>query len=254
MLKTILGKIHQADLDYQMIEDGDTVAVGVSGGKDSLLLLYALYRYRHFVQVHDHRDFRVIGIHLEMGFGNMDFEPVRSFMKKYDIPYYDEPTQIYDILKLYPEKNGGISCSRCSQLKKGAMIEAAKRYGATKTAFAHHGDDAVETLWMNMMFGGRLSTFEPKMYLTKSQMTFIRPLIYCYEDEIRDAAVNELQLPVVKSTCPNDGYTRRAEAKAFLNQLYNEYPTAHANCLKALHNKDQLKLFDISGKDQGNNE
>ena len=105
-----------------------------------------------------------------------------------------------------------------------------------------------------MMFGGRLSTFEPKMYLTKSQMTFIRPLIYCYEDEIRDTAVNELHLPVVKSNCPNDGYTRRAEAKAFLNQLYNEYPTAHANCLKALHNKDQLKLFDISGMDQGNNE
>lgn len=245
MLKTILGKIHQADLDYQMIEDGDKIAVGVSGGKDSLLLLYALYRYRNFVQVHDHKDFQVMGIHLEMGFPDMNFQPVREFMGHYGIPYYDEPTRIYDILKLYPEKDGGISCSRCSQLKKGAMIQAAKRLGCNKTAFAHHGDDAIETLWMNMLFGGRLRTFEPKMYLTRSQMTFIRPLIYCYEQEILTTAIHELHLPVVISTCPNDGYTKRAQTKAFLNHLYEEYPAAHANCLKALHNKDQLKLFDL---------
>lgn len=240
-LKKIIGQIYKADCDFNLIQDGDRICVGVSGGKDSLLLLYALSIYQKSAQKIGHKNFSVIGIHLEMGFKDMNFMKVHEFMQEHQIEYIDYPTKIYDILKLHL-KDEKIQCSLCSKLKKGAIVKAAKEYNCTKTAFAHHADDAIETLFMNMMYGGRIATFTPAMHLNISQMDFIRPLIYCFEKDIKSTVIAE-KLPVVKSTCPNDGYTKRQETKELLDYIYQKYPLAKKNFLTSLSNQSKLQLW-----------
>lgn len=241
-LKKIIGEIYKADHDYHMIDDGDLIAVGISGGKDSVLLLYALNYYRNMAYHYDGKTFKVIGIHLEMGFGGMDFSELRKFMSDRDIEYHDYPTDIYEILLHHPGSDGRIQCSLCSRLKRGAIINAAKHYGCNKIAFAHHADDAIETLFMNMMQGGRVATFDPAMYLKKAGMSFIRPFIYTYEKYIISTAKQE-KLPIVASTCPNDGFTLRQDVKDLLEQIYRGNHLAHKNFLTALSNTEQLNLF-----------
>lgn len=247
-MKKIVEAIHRADVDYGLIQNGDKICIGISGGKDSLLLIYALKKYQEYIKRKIGKQFDIIGIHLEMGFPDMNFQHVIKFMQQHDIAYVDYPTKIYDILKLHPNADGGIQCSLCSKLKKGAIIQAAKEYGCNKTAFAHHGDDAIETLLMNMIFGGRLATFTPSMHLSHSNMDFIRPFVYCFESDIRQT-VAHLNLPVVKSTCPNDGHTKRQETKELLQQIYQQYPMAKHNFLLSLHNEEQLKLWVKCKKD-----
>lgn len=246
--RQLLGAIRQADLDYGLIADQDRIAVGVSGGKDSLFLLTALQQYRLIAQRYDHKDFTVMGIHLEMGFPDMDFSAVRAYMKAHQIAYVDYPTRLYDILKLHPRRDGSIDCSLCSTLKKGAMVKAAKEYHCNKVSFAHHADDAIETLFMNMIYGGRIRTFETAMHLSNSGMDFIRPLVYCFEKDIAACALNELKLPVVQSTCPNDGHTKRQVIKDLLQQVYAAYPQARQNFLTSLSNTGQLSLW-VKGED-----
>ena len=241
--KKILGAIRRADVDFGLINDGDKICVGVSGGKDSVLLLKALHQYRHIARRYDNKEFTVLGIHLEMGFPGMDFSSVRAYMAENDIPYIDYPTRLYDILQLHPRRNGTIDCSLCSTLKKGAIVKAAKEYDCNKTAFAHHADDAVETLFMNMVHGARIATFTPAMHLSNTNMDFIRPLVYCFEDDISRSALQELQLPMVESTCPNDGHTERQEVKELLQNLYRKYPQARKNFLNSLANQEQLSLW-----------
>ena len=245
-MKKIIGKIFKADTDFNLIQKGDRICVGVSGGKDSVLLLYALSLYQKAAKRIANKDFSVIGIHLEMGFENMNFTDLHSFLKKKEIEYVDYPTRLYEILKLHP-KNNKIQCSLCSKLKKGAIVQAAKEYGCNKVAFAHHADDAIETLLMNMIYGARISTFSPAMHLKVSGMDFIRPFIYCFENEIRKTVEQE-QLPLVKSTCPNDGYTKRQETKELLHQIYHTFPTAKENFLTSLSNQAQLDLW-VKGED-----
>lgn len=237
-LQDILRSIRKADQDYHLIEDGDCIAVGVSGGKDSMVLLAALHMYSKFPE----KNFRVVGIHVKLGFPNMDFQAVVDFCKQTGIEFHMEDSQVYEILQKYPDKNGRIKCSLCSKFKKATVIEAAKKYGCNKTAFGHHGDDAVETLLLNAIHGGRIATFKPKMYLTNTQMMFIRPLIYCYEADILNAQRNN-DIPYVKSTCPNDGYTQRQEMKEMLQDLYEKYPSAKGNFLYMLSNEQQVDLW-----------
>lgn len=241
-LNKIIGAIAKADRDYDLIHNGDKIAVGVSGGKDSVVLLYALSLYRKTAKRYSNKDFQVIGIHLEMGFGGMDFSPLIDFCKEKEIPYYDYPTKLYEILKLHPNNHETISCALCSKLKKGAIVKAAKEYGCNKVAFAHHADDAIETLFLNMIYGGRINTFEPEMFLTNQQMDFIRPLIYVYEEEIRNTAI-QLALPIIQSTCPNDGFTKRQDIKEFLRKTYTQFPMARHNFLISLQNEEQTKLW-----------
>lgn len=237
-LQDILRDIRKADQDYQMIEDGDRIAVGVSGGKDSMVLLAALHMYSKF----PHKKFSVVGIHVKLGFPNMDFREVVAFCEQQGIEFHMEDSQVYEILKKNPDKNGRIRCSLCSKFKKATVIDAAKKYGCTKTAFGHHSDDAVETLLMNAIHGGKLATFKPKMYLTNTEMMFIRPLIYSYESDILAAQVNNA-IPYVKSTCPNDGYTERQDVKELLRDFYEKYPMARSNFVYMLHNEEQVDLW-----------
>ncbi len=237
-LKKILRVIRRADRDYQMIQDGDVIAVGVSGGKDSMVLLTALAMYSRFKG----KNFTVKGVHVSLGFPDMDFHEVISFCDAHNIEFHIFPSQVYEILKRNTDKNGRLKCSLCSKFKKATVIEAAKSLGCNKVAFGHHSDDAVETLLMNMIHGGKIATFRPKMFLTNTQMMFIRPLIYAYEHDILNAQLLN-DIPYVKSTCPNDGYTERQEMKELLKRLYDRYPMAKHNFLYMLSNEKQIDLW-----------
>lgn len=237
-LKQILREIRRADNDYDMIQDGDTIAVGVSGGKDSMVLLTALAMYSKF----QGKNFTVKGVHISLGFPNMNFQEVQTFCAENQIEFHVFPSQVYDILKKNLDKNGDLKCSLCSKFKKATVIEAAKSLGCNKVAFGHHSNDAVETLFMNMIHGGKIATFRPKMFLTNTQMMFIRPLIYAYERDIIHAQqINDI--PFVQSTCPNDGYTERQEMKEMLQTLYMKYPMAEHNFLYMLSNEKQVDLW-----------
>jgi len=241
-LHTILGDIRKADQDYHLIDDGDRIAVGVSGGKDSMVLLTALHMYSKFAD----RNFEVVGIHIKLGFPNMDFSEVVAFCRQQGITFYQFDSQVYEILKRNPDKEGNIKCSLCSKFKKATVIDAAKKLNCTKVAFGHHSDDAVETLLMNAIHGGKLATFLPKMYMSRTDTTFIRPLVYSYESDIL-SALERNQIPFVKSTCPNDGYTERQAMKDMLQEFYRSYPMAQKNFIRMLYNEDQVELWHREG-------
>ena len=241
-LHTILGDIRKADQDYHLIDDGDRIAVGVSGGKDSMVLLTALHMYSKFAD----RNFEVVGIHIKLGFPNMDFSEVVAFCRQQGITFYQYDSQVYEILKRNPDKEGNIKCSLCSKFKKATVIDAAKKLNCTKVAFGHHSDDAVDTLLMNAIHGGKLATFLPKMYMSRTDTTFIRPLVYSYESDIL-SALERNQIPFVKSTCPNDGYTERQAMKDMLQEFYRSYPMAQKNFIRMLYNEDQVELWHREG-------
>ena len=245
-LRRILGCIKKADEEYGMIENGDKIAVGVSGGKDSVLLLYALNAYKRMVE--KEKTFEIIGMHINLGFPDMDVSPLKEYFASFNIPFEVENTDIAKILELNRANNGRLPCSICSRMKKAVIIKFAKEHNCNKVSFAHHGDDAIETLLMNAIYGGRIATFSPKMYLDRSEITFIRPFVYARENEITKSA-NKVEVPIVKSTCPNDKETQRANMKKMLHNLYHNYPTAKDNFLLMLHNPSKLDLWNPIEKD-----
>ncbi len=232
-MKKVLGCIRKADEEFDLIQDGDKICVGVSGGKDSTLLLYCLSLYKKFARV----KFDVVGVHIEMGFPNMDFSEVDTFCKKNNIELYHEPSDVYEILKLNKTDDGRLQCSLCSKFKKALVIDGAKKYGCNKVAFAHHG------------YGGKIATFTPKMYLSRTEMNFIRPFVYAYESDIV-SAVLEASVPVVTSTCPADKHTKREEFKHLLNDLYKKYPQAKSNLLTSLTNEKNTMLWKKTPKEK----
>lgn len=242
-MRKVLSCIKKADRDYQMIEENDKIAVGISGGKDSIVLLYGLYLYQKFSQ----KKFDILAIHLKLGFEGMDMKPVVAWCDDLGIPLIQVETDVFKILKIQASAEGRLPCSLCSKFKKGHVIDEAIKHGCNKIAFAHHGDDAVETLFLNMIYGGRIATFRPKMYLTRKKVTFIRPLLYVFENDIRCAVDND-RLPVVPSTCPMDKHTQREEIKNMLDQMYKQYPTARDNFMTMLSNQKQVDLWFKSDK------
>lgn len=240
-IKKVLASIRKADEMFSLIEDGDKIGVGLSGGKDSSLLLYAMYLYKFLYQNTYHKSFEIVGIHIDLNFGEEDFSTLLDYLKQYPIEIEVEKSKIKDILELNLHKEK-IDCSLCSTLKKGAVIKKAKELGCNKVAFAHHADDAIETLLMNIIHGGRMATFDPKMYLTNSEITFIRPFSMCFESDISKTC-KELNIPIVKSGCPNDGFTQRQEMKELLHGIYRKYKGSKENFLLALYNKEQLNLY-----------
>ncbi len=237
-LRKVLGAIRQADQDFGLIDDHDKIAVGISGGKDSIVLLYALSLYQKFCP----HPFEIVGIHISLGFPDMDFSATKAFCQQHQIEFVECPSDVYEILKLNLRKNGMLECSICSRMKKALVIKAAKELHCNKVAFAHHVDDAIETLFLNMIYGGRIATFDPIMQLTKSDITFIRPLIYAREKDILRAQKKE-NLPVVISTCPNDKHTQREDIKQLLQQIYHTYPSAYDNFKYMLSNTSKMKVF-----------
>ena len=240
-IKKLLGCIQKADRDYNLINDKDYIAIGVSGGKDSMVLLYCMKIYQLVAKKVLNKEFDFIAIHIDMNFDGMDFSEVDSFCEKNGIKIHHEKSKIFNILELH-KKNEQIQCSLCSTLKKGAVNKVAKELGCNKVAFGHHADDAVETLLMNAIYCGKLATFTPSMHLSNVDIDFIRPLIYASEKDILSVLKKE-NIPFVISTCPNEGITSRSETKELLEDLYKKYPSAKANFLHMLSNSENVELW-----------
>ena len=200
-----------------MIEAGEHIAVGVSGGKDSMLTLAALARLREFYP----KPFTLTAITLEMGFPGMDFTPVAKYCEQLNVPYIRIEAPVYEVV--FQERQEKNPCSLCAKFRRGALNTAMVERGIRKIALGHHYDDAVETLLMNLLFEGRIGCFQPVTYLDRMDVMQIRPLLYVEEKEVANA-VNRLQLPTVKNTCPADGSTRREEIKQLLQTLEKDYP------------------------------
>ena len=216
-MQKILGQVRRCVEDYHMIDAGDVVAVGVSGGKDSLVTLTALARLRVFYPI----PFTVRAITLETGAPGMSFDAVADLCRQLEVPYTRIQVPVYDILfNQRKEKN---PCSLCAKLRRGSLNTALTDLGIRKIALGHHYDDAIETLLMNLLFEGRIGCFQPVTYLDRTDITQIRPLLYCQEADIRRMAA-KLALPVVKNTCPMDGHSRRQEVKELLAELEQRYP------------------------------
>lgn len=216
-LQQLLSLTRKAVYDYDLIEDGDKIAVGISGGKDSLALLYALANLRRFYP----KKFQLVAITVHLGIEGMDFTDVCSLCEELEVPYYIVETQINEIVfEARKEEN---PCSLCAKLRKGSLNEKAMELGCNKIAYAHHKDDVVETFLMSLTFEGRLHTFSPKTYLSKTGLILIRPLIYIDESRIIGFQ-NKYALPVVKNLCPADGFTKREEMKQLVKEMNKKYP------------------------------
>ena len=224
-MQHILGLVRRCVEDYNMIEAGETVAVGVSGGKDSLLTLTALARLRAFYP----KPFRVEAITLETGMPGMDFSPVADYCAQLDVPYTRISVPVYDIV--FNERKEKNPCSLCAKLRRGALHTAAQELGCNKVALGHHLDDAVETFYMNLWREGRIGCFSPVTQLDRRGLTLIRPMLLATEHEVR-CAVKEEDFPIVKSRCPADGVTVREQTKDFVRERCR---TDHAFRQKTLH-------------------
>ena len=240
-MRQILGAIKEADNEYNLIEDGDNIIVGISGGKDSIVLAYALKLYKFFSK----KDYNFICVHINSGFDNENLDETRKFLESEGITYksVDSDPLIYEVLKLNKTPKGLLPCSICSRMRKAAVNKAAHEFNCNKVAFAHHADDAIETLFMNMIKGGRIATFEPKMFLSNERITFIRPLILAREKQIKHTVI-EKSLPIEKGYCPNDKQTNREDTRELLREIYHKYPEARENFLTMLKNKEQFKIFE----------
>ena len=226
-LNYFTGTVRRAVDDYNMISEGDRIAVGVSGGKDSLVLLLALNHLRKYYPKH----FDIEGITIELGFEGMDFTPVKELCANEGIPYTCIKTDIKEIV--FDVRKEDNPCSLCSKMRRGAINDAITEKGITKLALGHHFDDAVETYMMSLLLEGRISCFRPVTYLDRSGVTQIRPLIYAGEQRIANLA-QDLNLPVVENPCPEDKGSKRYEIKKLLSSMCESYPDIKSKIFGAM--------------------
>ena len=211
-MKRMLSFVRRAVDDYNMIEDGDKIAVGVSGGKDSLALLATLAALRRFYP----KRFEIAAITIDMGFEGGDFTPIEEFCHSLDVEYKIVRTEIAKII--FDVRKEPNPCSLCARMRRGSLHAAAQELGCNKVALGHHYDDAIETFIMNLFFEGRLGCFSPVTYLSNRKITLIRPLIYSQEKDVNYFARRQT-LPVIKSLCPEDKATERENIKNLLSSL-----------------------------------
>ncbi len=214
-MQKILSKVRRAVDEYHMIEDGDRIAVGVSGGKDSLTLLVALAELRRFYP----KKFEVVGVSLDMGYPDVSFAGVEELCQKLNIKYVVEKTDIAEIIfDVRKEKN---PCSLCAKMRRGGVNSLAVELGCNKVALGHHNDDVLETFFLSLFYEGRLNCFSPVTYLSRKDIYVIRPMIYLPEGEIKGFA-NEVDLPIVHNPCPMDGYSKRQDMKEYIAEHNRE--------------------------------
>lgn len=216
-LQQVLSLVRKACEDYHMIEENDRIAVGISGGKDSLTLLNAMAFLRRFYP----KKFELYAITVDLGFDNLKLDEIECFCKKLDVPYYIVKTDIAEVV--FDTRNESNPCSLCAKMRKGALNTKAKDLGINKIAYAHHKDDVVDTMMMSLIYEGRFHTFSPVTYLDKMDLTVIRPLIYMLEKDVK-GFVRKENIPVVKSPCPVDGATKREYVNRLLSSINSDAP------------------------------
>ena len=240
-IRTLLACIRKADQTYNLINHGDKIIVGLSGGKDSLALLYCLNLYRKF----SHTDFEIQPVTLDLGFPSFNPEPLKEFCASLGLNLIvHDSKEVYEILRIQQEKQElkHLPCSICSRMKKAAINKVANELGYHKVAFAHHADDAIETLLMNQIYGSRIATFSPKMHLENADIDFIRPFLLVREKDIKQF-IKEENIKVIGSSCPADKNTTREEIKILFNNIYHQFPKARESFLTMISNYEQEVLW-----------
>lgn len=238
-MQQVYSVVRKAIDDYHMIDEGDKIAIGISGGKDSLTLLYALHGLRRFYPKH----FEIHAVTVDLGFKNLNLDKIKELCKSLDVEYTIIKTDIAQII--FEDRKEENPCSLCAKMRKGALNQAIKEICCNKVAYAHHKDDVVETMLMSLIFEGRFHTFSPVTYLDRMDLTVIRPLMYMNEVDVI-GFVNKNQVPVVKSPCPADGYTKREYVKNLLKSLNQENPGVKERMFTAIINSN-LKGWDLNG-------
>ena len=226
-MQNMLGRVRRCVDDYHMIEAGDSIAVGVSGGKDSLTLLAVLAGLRSFYP----KAFSLRAITIDMGLDGMDFSPVADFCRSIDVPYTVKKTEIGPIIFDYrKEKN---PCSMCAKMRRGALGDVLLEQGCNKIALGHHFDDAVETFLLSLVYEGRISCFQPVTHMTRTGVDQIRPMLYAGEGRIANLA-KALELPIVENPCPEDRGSKRYEIKQFIRTMSQTYPDLRSKVFGAI--------------------
>lgn len=228
-LQQLMSQTRQAMDDYGMIHAGDKIAVGISGGKDSLTLLHALHGLQRFYP----EPFELEAITVDLGHPDFDVSQLQQLCDDMQIPYTIVKTEIAQII--FGERKEKNPCSLCAKMRKGALNETAKKLGCNKIAYAHHKDDIVETMMMSLIYEGHFYSFPPITHLDRTDLTVIRPLMYISEADVKGFC-RKYQLPVVKSPCPADGYTKRQYVKDLLRKLNQENPGVKERMFSAIVN------------------
>ena len=232
----LLSYLRQCIKKYNMIQNGDKIAVGLSGGKDSIALLYGLKQLQYFYPEH----FDLAAIHVNLGINDSvdSINTMSFFCKELDVPFYHVNTNIYQII--FEERKEKNPCSLCAKMRKGALNDMALSLTCNKVAYAHHKDDFIETSMLSLLFEGHYYCFPPVTHLDRTNLTIIRPMMYIEEKEVR-GFVYKKQLPVINNLCPADGYTKRQEIKEFIEQITIKFPDIN---IKKNLNAALLTYFD----------
>lgn len=225
----LFSYVRRAVSDYNMIKNGDKIAVGISGGKDSLTLLYALNGLRRFYP----EKFDIVALTVDLGFEIQNFDTIEQFCKDMNVEYHVIKTEIADIV--FENRKETAPCSLCAKMRKGALNETAKKLGCNKIAYAHHCDDMIETMFLSLIYEGRFHCFSPVTYLDRMGLTVIRPLMYTPEADVIGFS-RKYELPIAKNPCPVDGHTKREYVKNLVRQLNKENPGCKARFFRALLN------------------
>lgn len=226
-LQRLLSLVRKACDDYTLIDENDKIAIGISGGKDSLTLLYALHELQRFYPKH----FEILAFTVDLGFGIQDFKAIQSLCDDFSIPYTVIHTEIAEIV--FETRKESNPCSLCAKMRKGALNQAAKEAGCNKIAYAHHKDDIIETMMLSLLYEGRFYTFSPKTYLDRMEQTVIRPMMYVGESDVI-GFMHKYTLPVCKNPCPVDGKTKREYVKTLIRNLNLENPGVKERMFRAI--------------------
>lgn len=228
-MHALMGHVRAAAEKYTMIDEGDRIAVGVSGGKDSLYLLYALAMMRRYYP----KRYEIVALTADPCFNGQetDYSAVEALCREWDVEYRIRRTNLGKII--FEDRKEENPCSLCARMRRGILHDMAKDAGCGKIALGHHFDDAVQTFLMNLFYGGRIGCFSPKSYLSRKDLTLIRPLVFCAESDIR-RAVNKIGLPVVKSGCPADGVTARQDTADLIATLEKQFPDLKQKVMGAM--------------------
>ena len=235
-LQQLMSPVRRAVDDFKMINAGDKLAVGLSGGKDSIAMLSALAGLKRFYP----NPFEIVAIRIDTG-ANFDKDEelaLKSYVESLGVTYHVEKTEIYQIV--FEERKEKNPCSLCANMRRGALNQTAKNLGCNKVCLGHHADDLIETFFLSMIYEGRLSTFHPVTYLSKADISVIRPMIYVKEHMIKSFAKDK---PILKNPCPVDKYTQREEVKKTIDELSKKYPLIKDNVFNALVNDDRHNLI-----------
>ncbi len=238
-MQKLLSTMRRAIGDYKMIKDSDHIAVGVSGGKDSLTLLAALKAYQRFSP----ENFKLSAITVDLGFKGTDQNEVQAlvdYCKQIDVPYYIVKTDIGEIL--FDVRKESNPCSLCSKMRRGALNNKAKEIGANKIALGHHADDVIQTIFLSLFYEGRFSSFAPTAYMDRSGIELIRPFIYVWEKDLK-GVVSKLKLPVLHNVCPANKNTRREYINNLIKDIQKDVPFVKERMLGAIQHPERANLW-----------